>query len=140
MKVLASLTFMSPLLTPYSHRLKTGMANAYAISEPTKEQLRKEGNHVLEDDRNDRRSDAGSVRESSEKLFGETTEVDVFLLEPLTGSRFLQMIKLANGETRIRVELAERKKREEILRRFVPLDLTCPHSCVSYPGMDCCHK
>jgi hypothetical protein len=56
------------------------MANAYAISEPTKEQLRKEGNHVLDDDRNDRRNETGSVRESSEKLFGETTEV--FTLDP----------------------------------------------------------
>ena len=48
------------------------MNNAYAISEPTKEQLRKEGNNVLEEDR---RSETGSVRESTEKLLGEKAEV-----------------------------------------------------------------
>jgi hypothetical protein len=48
------------------------MSNAYAVSEPTKEQLRKEGNNVLDDDK---RSETGSVRESTEKVLGEKTEV-----------------------------------------------------------------
>lgn len=51
------------------------MSNAYAVSEPTKEQLRKEGNHVLDDDRNDRKETA-SIRESIEKELGEAREVD----------------------------------------------------------------
>lgn len=52
------------------------MNNAYAISEPTKEQLRKEGNNVLDEDR---RSDAGNVRESMDKALGEKTEVLLLL-------------------------------------------------------------
>lgn len=52
------------------------MNNAYAISEPTKEQLRKEGNNVLDDDK---RSDAGSVRESIEKTLGEKREVNLII-------------------------------------------------------------
>jgi hypothetical protein len=51
------------------------MSNAYVISEPTKEQLRREGNHVLEDERGERTSGSVAGRESSEKLLGETTEV-----------------------------------------------------------------
>jgi hypothetical protein len=54
------------------------MSNAYVISEPTKEQLRREGNHVLDEDKNDQTM--GSVRESSEKILGEKTEVRVFLI------------------------------------------------------------
>lgn len=54
------------------------MSNAYAVSEPTKEQLRKEGNNVLDDDRNDTKRETGSVRESTEKELGESREVHSF--------------------------------------------------------------
>ena len=74
------------------------MNNAYAVSEPTKEQLRKEGKNVLDD----RGSCDGSVRGSTEKRGGEKTEI----------------IKLKNGESRVRVELAERKRREDMLKRY----------------------
>jgi hypothetical protein len=50
------------------------MANAYAVSEPTKEQLRREGKHVVDDEPT---SETGSVRESTAAGNGLSEKIEV---------------------------------------------------------------
>ena len=78
---------------------KIGMPNAYAVSEPTKEQLSKENA--------ERGSDRGSV--SSRRSANE---------DKLQLSGRTEMIRLANGERRVRVELGDRRNRENMLRKY----------------------
>jgi uroporphyrinogen-III synthase len=75
------------------------MPNAYAVSEPTKDQLRREGKNVVGDTAN---VDTSRSSRLQDKVSGEKTEI----------------IRLKNGETRVRVELSERKRREDMLRRY----------------------
>jgi Ca2+-binding EF-hand superfamily protein len=79
---------------------KTGMANAYSVSEPTKKQARAEGK---------------SAESKSESKDDDDYDDDEFGTEApgLTVIR-----KLANGEKRIMVELQDRKRREDLLARY----------------------
>lgn len=79
---------------------RTGMANAYSVSEPTKKQARTAGQ--AESKQDESRSDAGS------KAAGHAD----------TGSELVVVRELPNGEKRIIVELKDRKRREDLLRRF----------------------
>lgn len=78
-----------------------GMPNAYAVSEPTKEQRLKES-----EDR------GGSERESMSSR--RSTRNDDRL--QLTGKT--EIIRLANGEKRVRVEITDRRNRENMLRKY----------------------
>jgi len=74
----------------------TGMANAYSVSEPTKKQARSE-----------------SKISESKQDDAEEKDDDAALTGALTTIR-----KLANGETRIMVQLQDRKRREVMLQRY----------------------
>mmetsp|Transcript_28821 Transcript_28821/g.48622 ORF Transcript_28821/g.48622 Transcript_28821/m.48622 type:complete len:1741 (+) Transcript_28821:136-5358(+) len=78
-----------------------GMPNAYAVSEPTKEQRMKEGS-----ERN------GSERESVSSRRSSRNDDRV----QLTGKT--EFIRLANGEKRVRVEITDRRNRENMLRKY----------------------
>lgn len=60
------------------HRIQTGMPNAYAVSDPTKDQLRREGKNVIDDAPG---GDTGRLSKQQEKLSGEKTEAR-WLLSP----------------------------------------------------------
>ena len=80
-----------------------GMPNAYAVSEPTKEQKLKESA-----DRVSGQCERGSVSSKRSSRNDERLQ--------LTGKT--EIIRLANGEKRVRVELTDRRNRENMLRKY----------------------
>lgn len=78
-----------------------GMPNAFAVSEPTKEQRLKESAE---------RNGGGTERRGS---FSSTRNEEKPQLSGKT-----EIIRLANGESRVRVELTDRRNRENMLRKY----------------------
>jgi Ca2+-binding EF-hand superfamily protein len=78
-----------------------GMPNAFAVSEPTKEQNLKESVDRGQSDRLSVSSKRTSRNDDRLQLTGKT-----------------EIIRLANGEKRVRVELTDRRNRENMLRKY----------------------
>jgi Ca2+-binding EF-hand superfamily protein len=101
----------------------TGMPGAYSVSAPTKRALRAEESKYSEDGRT--RNSASSLRKSGGS-YGEDAEGDEAGAKQAHASTLgkVEMVvrKLANGENRVCIELRERKKREELLRKMGLLD------------------
>lgn len=81
---------------------KTGMANAYSVSEPTKKQARAG------------ESKGGNESKNQEDDYGEEKDDDA----PSVAGGLTRIRELANGEKRIMVELQDRKRREDMLVRY----------------------
>eukprot|EP01039_Chlorochromonas_danica_P007761 gene7761-8572_t len=95
----------------------TGMPNGYTVSNPTRRYLRQE-----QESRMKTRNSASNLLPKSARGNRydddgfEEEEEDYKTNDQFTGATVIK--KLANGEQRMCVELVERKKREELLRKF----------------------
>lgn len=111
----------------------TGMANGYTVSIPSKKMLRARnasgGGWGSADDKGSK----GSKDERDDKEDKDSVAESV----TATGGN-IEFIELKNGEMRIRVELMERKRREELLRRYnvIPADRVANGECKGGGGAD----
>lgn len=99
--------------TPLTTCPRTGMANAYTISAPTRKMMRSTG---LEESKS---REEGKDSGGDEAKGGDYDDDD---FEDDGGfdanKNRIETIKLDNGETRIKVELEDRKKREALLHKY----------------------
>jgi Ca2+-binding EF-hand superfamily protein len=107
----------------------TGMPGAYSVSAPTKRALRAEESKSSEDRRGNRTSTSGLRKSSAkngayEQDFSDDEGATKQAQAGALGNVDMVVRKLANGDSRVCIELRERKRREELLRKMGLLENT----------------